>query len=97
MTQYRYVVTLHFVLDLESVMTELSMVFQSEDATPSAVQQQIEETYSRVELLKTIDGISLQDFRSKYDPEFDSYEGINLEECQSGEEMFQLDRIEVLT
>ena len=97
MTQYRYVVTLHFVLDLESVMTELSLVFQSEDVTPSAVQQQIEETYSRVELLKTIDGISLQDFRSKYDPEFDSYEGINLEECQSGEEMFQLDRIEVLT
>ena len=97
LTQYRTVVMLHFLLDLESILTGLSLVFQSEAVTPSAVQNEIDETMSRIEVMKAIDGISLHEFYSKYNADLESYEGFNLEECQSGEENFQMDRNEILT
>jgi len=51
LTQYRTVVTLHFLIDLEGTLAVLSKAFQGNDLTPSVVFNCIEETYLRLKLL----------------------------------------------
>jgi len=96
LTQYRTVITLHFVHDLESTLTTLSLVFQSDDLTPSGVSEHIEEAYVQLGRMKTEHGQSLQEFYDKYDEATESYMGFNMENAEDGEELFQFDRQELL-
>ena len=96
LTQYRTVITLHFLHDLESILTFLSLAFQSEEITPSGVRHKIEDTYRQIDLMKITDGEALSEFHSKFDTETDSFGGFNLEDSETGKENFELDRAEVL-
>ena len=59
LTQFRTVITLHFIHDIESHLKILSLCFQSTDLTPSSLRCSIERTYEQLEAMKTVDGASL--------------------------------------
>ena len=88
LTQFRTVITLHFIHDIESHLKNLSLCFQSTDLTPSSLRCSIERTYEQLEAMKTVDGASLCSFWDDLDKTTDSFKGFNLEKRVEGEEMF---------
>jgi len=74
----------------------MSLAFQGKDLTPSVVFQAIEETYLRLELMKTEDGIALAQFKLDFDSRTDSFEGFNMENREEGEAQFAFDRNNLL-
>jgi len=96
LTQFRTIVTLHFLNDVQGTLKKLSNCFQGEDLTPSSLQIGLERTYDELELMKTIDGASLKDFYSKFDELTDTYMGHNMEDHELGQDLFERDRQELL-
>ena len=96
LTQMRTLLTLHFLVDVEGTLKALSLAFQGKDLTPSVVFQAIEETYLRLELMKTEDGIALAQFKLDFDSRTDSFEGFNMENREEGEAQFAFDRNDLL-
>jgi hypothetical protein len=80
----RTLLTLHFLVDVEGTLKALSLAFQGKDLTPSVVFQAIEETYLRLELMKTEDGIALAQFKLDFDSRTDSFAGFNMENREEG-------------
>ena len=68
------------------------MTFQGNDLTPSAVFDRIEDTYLRLELLKTEDGDALTTFKQEFNKETETFKGFNVENFDAGNVQFELDR-----
>lgn len=97
LTQYRFVVTIHFLLDLEFELGQLSLAFQAQGVSPTDIRNGYERTLERVRRLKREDGQALQEFFREYDEVQESFKGINLEDCDEGSAMFKQDREIILT
>jgi len=93
LTQYRLVITLHFLLDIEAELAQLSLTFQTENNAPSDMVHGFERTLDKVRLLKDTDGDALSRFKAKFDESTELFEGIYLEDYKEGKEMFDLDRV----
>ena len=96
LTQYRFVVTLHFLLDIETILMNLSLGFQSNDLTPSSLTGSINDTYLRLDLMKDADGTALAGFFKEYNKEMGTFKGFNLEDPEAGQELFNQDRGELI-
>mmetsp|Transcript_18617 Transcript_18617/g.42386 ORF Transcript_18617/g.42386 Transcript_18617/m.42386 type:complete len:220 (-) Transcript_18617:286-945(-) len=97
LTQYRTVITLHFVLDLETTLTDLSLQFQGQDLAPSSLRFGILNAFDRLELMHDTDGQAVTEFTRKYNEEDEiSEEGFNLEGREEGHALFMEDRKEII-
>ena len=88
--------TLHFLVDVEGTLKSMSLAFQGKDLTPSVVFQAIEDTYFRLDLMKTQDGVALEKFKLDFDSRTDSYEGFNMENREEGQVQFAFDRNDLI-
>ena len=95
-TQFRLMVTLNFLLDVEHELSLVSLAFQKHSLAPSDVISTIEKLYLVVETLYTSNGAALQHFLDEFDPVTSAYRGINLEDADGGMVLFQKDRKEIL-
>ena len=84
LTQYEAVITMHFVLDLESELACLSEAFQSDNLAPSDVDNALDRMYSQLERLKSEDGRSLAAFKLSHNTDEDMWQGISLEGRDDG-------------
>ena len=96
LTQYRTVITLHFIYDIETTLKFLSLAFQGEDLTPSSLEQGLNRTLEQLEEMKTVNGKSLAKFYQDFDQDTEEFEGFNLEDREKGQDMFDLDRRDLL-
>ena len=96
LTQFRTVVTLHLLFDLESILKRLPLLFESTELTPSSIEQEIVHVYGLIEEMKVKRGIALESFYTDIG-DGDIFHGFNLEEREEGEAQFELDGAEILT
>ena len=61
-TQYRVVVTMHFLLDIESEMARLSLLFQDADLAPSDIPFGIGKCLNQLDEMKSTNGSKLSEF-----------------------------------
>jgi hypothetical protein len=75
LVSYRMVITLHFLIDFDSELKHLSLIFQTRNLTISDVVEGLERAITHLDRLKIEDGNSMQQFRLEYDVDSDSYKG----------------------
>ena len=93
--QYRIVVTLHFILDIEHELVKISLTFQQHDLAPLDVLHAIDRLMERVEALRLTDGVALKSFYFNYNNEDSSFGGVRLDDATQGAEDFKKDRLEI--
>ena len=90
LTQFRLIITLHFILDLEHELSVVSKIFQRHDISPFDVIIAIARLEENLELLRSTHGKALAGFLSEL--EGDSYKGIRLDHQEEGRRLFGHDR-----
>jgi hypothetical protein len=58
LTQFRKIVTLYFLNDVQGTLKRLSLSFQGDELTPNSIEIGLNRTYGQLELMKTVDGAS---------------------------------------
>jgi hypothetical protein len=96
LTQYRLLVTLFFVLDIEFELKTFSEILQKKDLAPSDVILSIDRLYTALEALESTNGAALLEFYSEFDDSESTFKGINLEDPEDGAVQFSQDRSEIV-
>ena len=92
LTDFRTVITFHFMLDVDAELKILSKTFQMADVTLSDVIDCFESIQSKFELLKTTDGGKLREFWEKWDDTMETFKNVHLLEYDDGLKAFKIDR-----
>ena len=92
LTSYRMVITLHFIVDFDSELKHMSMMFQTNDLTVSDVIDALERVVRHLDRLRVEDGTCLKGFREEFDPEEDTFRGFTLSGKDEGGKEFATDR-----
>ena len=96
-TQYRFLKTMAFMIDLQSEVAQLSLRFQSSNVTPSDVLFSVQTCLRQLNRLKTEDGNELAEFLSTFDSRQNTYKGVQLSDVASGMSDFEEDRKQIIS
>ena len=97
LTQFRVLKTMHLLLDVEHHLAITSKVLQKTNIAPTDMYNAFERLYEDLDLLKTVDGLALKEFASKFNEQTESFGGINLENMTEGDIQFKLDRDDAIS
>ena len=95
-SQYRLLITINFLIDVQFEVAQLSLRFQSNQVTPSDILSAIDTCLVQLQRMLIEDGNQLAEFLKNFDSRQSSYHGIPLSEVESGRNEFDKDRKDII-